>query len=356
LEAPFAAGIGRNMEQQTSDVDVAVVIVNYRTPDLTERCLAALAAERKQLPRLRAVVVDGASGDDSAAKLAKAAAKPDYADWVKFLPLAINGGFAWANNQAILTLAQDGDWPEFIHVLNPDTEVIPGAVVRLVEELQANPRCAAAGSELVTPQGNAAASAFYFPSPSGEFATAGMLHRLRLLLGIAPNLHPPGKPSDVDWVTGASVMFRTEALQDSGLFDDGFFLYFEEVELMHRLRAAEWTIRFVPESRVVHLEGAATGLGSGATRPPPTYWYESRRRYFALTGGAAAVLGSDAASLAGMGVAALKALLGRPRAKNGPRGRDILRFGLWPRSRDRRPSIPALGDPPGRPPAWMAAG
>jgi hypothetical protein len=301
------------------------------------------------------VVVDGGSADDSARRLAKAVTKADYAEWVTFLPLALNGGFAWANNQAIQRLAQDGNPPEFIHLLNPDTEVTTGAVSLLIEELRNHPRCAAAGSQLVTVEGGPSASAFNFPSAGREFAAASAAHRLRKLLGIAPTWITSQTPCGVDWVTGASVLFRTEALRQSRLFDDGFFLYFEEVELMHRLRRLGWTIRFVPDSQVVHLEGSATGLGSRAIGPPPTYWYESRRRYFALTGGWAAILGSDLASLAGMGVASLKALAGRPRVKNGLRARDILRLSLWPRPRDRNSSAPAFGDAPGRPPAWMTA-
>jgi len=88
-----------------------VVTVNYRTAELTKRCIAAVAKEREKLPLLRAVVVDGGSGDGSAAELAEALAHPDYSDWVEFLPLPINGGFAWANNQAILTLARQPQPP-----------------------------------------------------------------------------------------------------------------------------------------------------------------------------------------------------------------------------------------------------
>src|SRR4051794_29535423 len=86
------------------DSNVAVVTVNYRTPQLTKRCIAALSKEREGLPRLRAVVVDGGSADGSADDLAEALAHPAYADWVEFLPLPVNGGFGWANNQAMLRL------------------------------------------------------------------------------------------------------------------------------------------------------------------------------------------------------------------------------------------------------------
>src|SRR5438270_2581566 len=138
------------------DCNVAVVTVNYRTPELTKCCIAALAKEREALPRLRAVVVDGGSGDGSAAELADALAHKAFADWVEFLPLPINGGFGWANNQAMLSLARRNEPPEFIHLLNPDTEVMPGAVVRLAEYLQTHPEVAAVGSQLLDPDGSLA--------------------------------------------------------------------------------------------------------------------------------------------------------------------------------------------------------
>ena len=240
---------------------VAVVIVNYRTPQLTIDCLAALDGERQSLPGLRAVVVDGGSGDESAGVLAEAIGRPEYEGWASFMPLPINGGFGWANNQAILTLALDRQPPEFIHLLNPDTRVLAGAVTKLVQELRADLRCGAAGSQLVDGDGRPSASAFYFPSAGLELVNGSQSEKLGRLFGVerAPVLGDEAR--DVDWVTGASAMFRMAALRDTGLFDDGFFLYFDEVELMHRLQRHGWTVRHVPESRVVHLEGAFRPIG-----------------------------------------------------------------------------------------------
>ena len=73
---------------------------------------------------------------------------------------------------------------------------------------------------------------------------------------------------EVDWTTGASVMFRSEALGQTGLFDEGFFLYHEELELMWRLRRAGWTIAFEPRSRVRHVGGVTTGMGSQHSAAP----------------------------------------------------------------------------------------
>ena len=344
----------RSVETMSDGPRVAVVIVNYRTPNLAMRCMASLSRERASLPSLRVVVVDGGSGDGSAAVLAEALKAPEYSGWASLLPLETNGGYGWANNQAILTLGREPSAPNFIHVLNPDTEIEQGAVIALASELVANPRCGAAGSQLLDTDGKPVASAFRFPSLGREFAGAAQSDAVRRALGIQGIIVSPSEGAEVDWVSGASVMFRVEALRDTGLFDDGFFLYFEEVELMHRLRAKGWSVRHVPESRVVHVEGAATGVGAGATeRPFPPYWYLSRRRYFELTGGKAALVAANLASLGGQAIAGIKRGIGRAPANKSLRTGDFLRLAFWPSGHGARPSVPRLGDPPARPPAWM---
>lgn len=165
---------------------------------------------------------------------------------------------------------------------------------------------------------------------------------------------------EVDWATGASVMFRADALRDSGLFDTGFFLYFEEVELMWRMRRAGWSIRHEPASRIGHVGGAATGVNGSRpadTRPKlPPYWYRSRRRFLALSGSPTRAVAASVAWLAGHAL-----LLGR-RAIGGARqhpivehdARNMLATGLVPNVRDRTPAVARWDDPVDRPPAWMA--
>jgi N-acetylglucosaminyl-diphospho-decaprenol L-rhamnosyltransferase len=331
--------------------DVAVIIINYRTPELTIRCVEALVGEKKQLPQLRVLVVDGGSADGSAEKLEEFVEQLGL-DWVSFLPLSINGGFGWANNQAMLELARDENPPEFIHLLNPDAEVTAGAASALVDALLANPRCGAAGSQLIDVEGKPAASAFRFPSPGREFVAGAQSEKLASLLGIGSTVATDG--SEVDWVTGASVMLRANALREAGLFDDGFFLYFEEVELMHRLRSRGWTVRHVAESQVIHIEGASTGIGAAtAERAHPAYWYDSRRRYFALTGGRATVVAANLAVVAGKAAAKMKILVGRSANSTACRLKDLFGHGFLPTVADTSPSIPRWGDAPGSPPAWM---
>lgn len=338
---------------------VAVVIVNYRTPDLALRCVAALAGEREFVTGLHVVVVDGGSGDGSADALRIALAVPRFADWVELLALPINGGFGWANNQAILRLLQRDTAPAYIHLLNPDAKIEPGALNLLLGELEHFSSAGACGSRLVDEEGRTLGSAFRFPTPCREFARGLRTGTLTRLFGIRDMVIWTDTAMEVDWVTGASVLFRSAALRQTGLFDDGFFLYFEEVELMWRLRRAGWGIRHVPASRVLHIGGASTGVGDdrGQRRQRlPDYWYQSRRRFFVLCYGPLLALFGSALWLIGYALWLVRAMLwgGADAVPN--EGRDHLRLGLIPRARDQRRSAPSWDASPGAEALWMRVG
>lgn len=333
---------------------LAIVIVNYRTADYVIRCVEALMPERKAAGPFDVVIVDGNSGDGSADKLAAHFSGEAWRDWVSVLPLDLNGGFGWANNQAMLRLLQRADPPDYIHILNPDTIIEPGAVVALRDAIQADPKLGAVCSRLLEPDGALAGSAFRFPSIGREFIRGCRLAKLGRLLGIKPDLVEQAGPAE--WLTGASVMFRSAALRESGLFDDGFFLYFEEVELMHRMGGMGWIFGFVPESRVTHIAGAATGVASGgqvAVRPYPAYRFEARRRFFVLAYGRSGLILANLAWLAGHALGLLVRLVRGKRGEAVPRELPMtLKHSFWPRARDRRRSIPRWDEPPGRVPAW----
>lgn len=338
---------------------VAVVIVNYRTPDMVIACLERLDKERVLLPSIQVSVVDNASGDDSVAILSEKLGEPHFAEWVQFLPLPLNGGFGWGNNEAILRLLASDMPPEAILLLNPDTMIEPGAVAALVRDMENRPDAAAIGSQLVNQDGTLAGSAFRFPSISREFLRGLAIAKIGRLLGIAPVLVPLGEVGPVDWVTGASVLIRTQALHDAGLFDSGFFLYFEEVELMHRFAVHGWKCYHCPESRVVHIAGASTGIVDGqlaGKRAPPDYLFRSRHRYFALTGGRFSAWLADVAWLAGIFCARAIGMVAPNRRgiDTSAERRALLRIGLGARRKDGRPAIMATTGMPGHPPAWMA--
>jgi N-acetylglucosaminyl-diphospho-decaprenol L-rhamnosyltransferase len=341
---------------------VSVVVVNYRTAELTKSCLAALKAERAALPNLDVLVIDGGSRDGSAELLERTAAARGYSGWVSFLALPVNGGFGWANNQAISLLLQRRDAPQFIHLLNPDAEIEKDAVLLLLSYLKENPSVAAVGSQLLEPDGSLTGSAFSFPSVRGEFSRGARTGAIDRLLKVPPISIEASAPQEVDWATGASVMFRTEALKQVGLFDEGFFLYHEEIELMWRLRAAGWGIAFEPRSRVRHVGGASTGVHSrktdGVVEPrKPSYWYRSRARFFALTQGKGTAFLAYLAWFAGYPIWALRRVLGLAPASKpfSHQLRDHSRYAL-PRSSDGLAAVRAWNDRRQGPPMWMERG
>jgi GT2 family glycosyltransferase len=340
---------------------LAVIVVNYRTPALTIECLASLDAERAALPNLRAIVVDGGSADGSAERIAEAIAARGYTGWATLLPLAVNGGFGYANNQAIFALRDTGALPAFLCLINPDARVRPGALTALRDRLILAPRAGAVGGRLEREDGAVQGSAFHFPSLRSEFCRGVRTDIFRRLLRQPPFVIASDTPRPAPWVTGAAVAFRAAALEDAGLFDDGFFLYFEETELMHRLHAHGWDIWHEPVARIVHLGGGATGLqdsetgGLPATRLP-RYWYDSRRRYFVRTGGATHALSAGLAYLAGRLLWQARCLF-TGRADDDPERstRDFIAYGLWPRVADRHGRPPTVAAPAGQTPAWQRA-
>ena len=266
---------------------IAVVIVSYRSASLTIDCLASLERERAagRPTDLKAVVVDNDSGD--AAPIAATIEARGWADWVRLIRAPKNGGFGYGNNLGAATARAVWD-AQWIHFLNPDTQVEPGAIVALRDFLESHPRAALAGSRFRNGDGSLWPYAFRFPGLASEFEgglSFGPVSRL-LQRHVVPRVMGE-QPAPIDWVSGASVMARASALEQLHGFDEGFFLYFEETDLCLRAHQAGWETWYVPDSRVVHIAGQSTGVTcrDQAPRRLPTYWYESRRHYFVLNHG-----------------------------------------------------------------------
>ncbi|MDO5612654.1 MAG: glycosyltransferase family 2 protein [Paracoccus sp. (in: a-proteobacteria)] len=281
---------------------IAIIIVNYRTPHLVCDCLDSLADPAARLD-LRVFIGDAESGDGSVQAIHAHITQRGY-DWAECAPIGKNGGFAYGNNAIYQRqVAPDASFG-YVHFLNPDTVIRPGAVDRLWEFLRDHPDAGIAGSQLLNPDGSLAASGFRFPVPWREFFRG-------LCFGPADRLVPSGvipmlklrETQQVDWVSGASFMARRSLLDEVGLMDDGFFLYFEETDLMTRARRAGQQVWFVADSLVVHYEGQSTGLRPG--EPPPEakpispIWLQSRRRYLRRHHGAAGLWAGNALFLLG---------------------------------------------------------
>jgi GT2 family glycosyltransferase len=283
-------------------VRLLVLIVNYRTADLTIDALASVEPEIRAGLSARVAVVDNASKDGSAERISEAVAARRWGDWVTVFPSERNGGFASGNNFALAKGIGAGPAPDYVHLLNPDTVARPGALTALVEFLDAHPTVGIAGSQLEDLDGTPQRSAYRFPNVLGELeATARVGPISRLLAPWVVAYPSPQEASPSDWVSGASMMIRREVFDAIGVFDERYFLYYEEVDFIQRARRAGWSCWIVPQSRVVHLEGQATGVTDPRKRRRrrPAYWFESRRRYFMTHLGRPATVLADLAFATG---------------------------------------------------------
>ncbi len=266
---------------------VLVAVVNYRSADLVLDCIRSLAADSQDIS---VVVVDNASADGSKERIEAGLRELGSPDWVDFVPLDHNGGFAHGNNVAIRHGVEKngGKWPEFVWFLNPDTYVRPGACAALIAFLEAHPDVGIVGSRLEDPDGTGQASRYRFPSIASEFEAGlrlGVVSRLLSDKIVASAL--VDHDHEIDWVAGASMMVRRAVFDAVGLMDDDYFLYFEETDFCLASKRAGWRCWYVPQSRVVHLVGQSTGVTvrNAAPRRIPRYWLASRKRYFAKNHG-----------------------------------------------------------------------
>ncbi len=274
------------------------VILNYRTPEMSlEAVEAALVAMRDLEGEI--TVVDNDSGDGSFEKLVGEVTKRGWGARVRVLQAGHNGGFGAGNNFAIRAGMRDGSRPDLIYILNSDAFPAPEAIRRLIEALEADPQAGFAGSYIHGPSGEAHHTAFRFPSIASEFEGAlrlGLVSRLLARHAVALRDLPEGT-ARVDWLAGASLLMRADLLEEIGLFDEAYFLYFEETDLCLRAHRAGRHVLYVRASEVMHIGGVSTGMKRW--QRVPDYWYDSRLRYFTKNHGRLYALGATAAHVAG---------------------------------------------------------
>ena len=309
---------------------VAIVIVNYRTPELVIDCLESLRSESIPGFNVHVYVGDARSDDGSLEKIRTHLAQSDPAN-VTCVDIGANGGFAYGNNYLLTQHVLEDPHVRYVHFLNPNTYIHPEAVRSLVTFLEAHPRAAIAGSRLENSDGSPRAFAFRFPSPVREFfsgANLGLLDRLVPSCRVAMGTDIAAQR--VDWVSGASFMARRSVLDDVGLMDDRYFLYFEEVDLMSRVSARGHEVWHLPQSRVVHLAGQASGFRTGG--PPrrlPEYWYHSRFRFLRKRYGLPAAVAANLLFMTGRLLGRCARILTLRRASDTPHIlTDMIRHGF----------------------------
>lgn len=243
--------------------DLAIVIVNYNTREDLDRCLATIPDSAVGMS-YQTIVVDNASHDGSAEMVRK------RHPWATVIEADHNGGYAYANNIGLRRAGLEGAKaaPRYALLLNPDTLLPPKGLTQMVQFMDANPDIGVSGPKLVRRDGSLdKACRRSFPTPAASF------FRISGLGTLFPKSRVFGRynltyldedvQADVDAVVGAFMLMRREALEQTGLLDEAFFMYGEDLDLCYRIKQHGWRVVYHPQVTVLHIKGASSRKASG---------------------------------------------------------------------------------------------
>lgn len=247
--------------------DLSIIVVGWNVRDFLHRALASIFnTDDATWPEV--IVVDNASTDGTADMV-----RTTYPQ-VRLIANATNRGFAGGNNQGIA--AATG---RYLLLLNPDTEVLGGALATLVDYLRAHPDAGMVGPRLLNPDGTTQSSRRRFPTLPVLFLESTWLE------GLAPGHllnryymldKSDAVEQDVDWIQGAAMLVRREVIEQVGTLDEGFFMYSEELDWCRRIRDAERRILYAPAAEIIHYGGKSSEQVTPARH---IYFQSSKVRY-----------------------------------------------------------------------------
>lgn len=245
-------------------MDLSIIIPSFNTKKLLDRCLASIDASLKGSSlKYEVIVVDNASNDGSRELL-----NSKYPRVIKLFNKT-NLGYGKSNNMAISKARG-----KYVLLLNSDIQVLDRAIEKLYEFISKRPKSFAGGKLLNENKTNQASSGPTFTIPVVLLMLFFKGDSLRL------TRYSPDKVKKVDWVSGACLMGEKSAFLDVGLFDEGIFMYMEEIDLLYRAKQKGYAVFFVPEARFIH-----TGAASSSSRRTPVvniyrglvYFYKKHR-------------------------------------------------------------------------------
>lgn len=231
-------------------LDLTIITINYKSVDYLKACLQSIIKNVQNI-RCEIIVVDNDSRDGSVESI-----REEFPD-VHLIENRDNVGFARANNQGIRMSRG-----KYVLLLNNDTQVLPGAFQTMIEIMEKSPNTGLLGCRLMDPDHNIQESFGRMANFINEFARKFVLNKLYKLKKVPAVkkfldwIHSSEK--QVDWVCGACMMFRREALIEAGLMDEAFFMYMEDVDMGVCLRRLGWEVAFTPAAAVIHHEGGSS--------------------------------------------------------------------------------------------------
>lgn len=307
-----------------------VVVINYRTCELTLRAVEAALRELDGIPESAIALVENDSRDGSYERFEDEIAARGWGKRVRLSKSPCNGGFSYGVNQGVRPSLASGDPAEYFYLLNSDAEPLPGSIRTLLDFLETHPEAGIAGSQILGSDGALHETAFRFHNLISEFVSP-----IRGIPGLARLLDPrmvampiPERDTRVDWLAGASMMIRRQVFDAVGLFDERFFLYYEETDFCRRAQERGFQTWYLPASRVEHVGAASTGWKDFA-KPRTPHWFRGRRYYWFKNHGRAVLWLANLAWIAGHLIGRAKARLrGREYAQPPRLLRDFLRYNL----------------------------
>jgi len=244
--------------------DLSIIIVNWNTKEYLLRCLRSVF-QLKERESCEVIVVDNGSQDGSAKEVKRLFPNIDL------IVNEQNFGFAKATNQGIKHSSG-----RYVLLLNPDTEVQEGSIGRLVDFMNSYPDVGVAGVQLLNEDGSRQNSIANFPSLATELLNKSLLRRLFPEKFPGKEKDYPG-PIEVDSVIGACMLVRRQAMEEVGILDEDYFLFFEETDWCYRMKAAGWKVYHVPQAKIVHFQGRGA---ESRKKEAKVEYYTSRYQFF----------------------------------------------------------------------------
>jgi len=253
-------------------LDISVVIVSYNTIELTKKALGLLLNSLHNY-KMEVVIVDNASKDHSAEIL-----RNEYPN-IRLIENKDNVGFGRANNQALPYINS-----RYVLLLNTDAFVEPDTIAKTVQYMDANPQCGILGVKFLGRDGELQPSCRFFPTPWNIFLNRTGLKRIFKNVRLVDDMvWDHSTIRNCDWVPGCYYLIRKDVIDQIGLFDPRYFLYYEEIDHCFSAKKAGWHVTFFPYTTVVHLGGESAkseGEITEAGRQIESLQIESELLYF----------------------------------------------------------------------------
>jgi GT2 family glycosyltransferase len=231
-------------------MDLSIIIVTWNSQEYIRNCLDSIFLSSGNFSS-EVIMVDNGSSDQTAEIV------EEFYPQVNLIQNKTNLGYAKANNQGL-----EEAKGEYILLLNPDTQVLEDALFLMYELMEQNPKVGALGPKLLNPDKSVQPSCREFPTFSTlvwEFSGLSRLFPRSKTFGRwRMGYFDFDKAREVDQPMGSCLMLRKETLENVGIFDENFEIFFNDVDLCYRIKKSGWKIYFYPEAKVIHHKGAST--------------------------------------------------------------------------------------------------